>query len=177
MLFIDTGLPGLLLFEPRVFEDERGYFYESYNQAVFEQSGIACRFVQDNQAGSRRGVLRGLHFQVGEYAQAKLVRVLQGSVWDVAVDMRPDSPAYGRWYGVELSAENRRQLFIPRGFAHGYAVLSDYAEFFYKCDNFYSKAHEGGIRYDDPRLNIDWKLPASEFIVSEKDLLLPYWKG
>lgn len=134
---------------------------------------MTMRFVQDNQARSTRGVLRGLHYQVGEMAQAKLVRVLEGEVLDVAVDIRDGSPTYGQWFGIRLSAENKRQLLVPRGFAHGYVVLSETAEFFYKCDNFYSKAHEGGIRYDDPALRIDWEIDLSEVLVAEKDLALP----
>ncbi|MCB0528346.1 MAG: dTDP-4-dehydrorhamnose 3,5-epimerase [Saprospiraceae bacterium] len=173
MPFISTPIPGLILFEPRIFYDERGYFYESYNQRTWQEADMNAVFVQDNQARSTRGVLRGLHYQVGEMAQAKLVRVLEGEVLDVAVDLRPSSPAYGQWYGVRLSAENKRQLFVPRGFAHGYVVLSDTAEFFYKCDNFYSKAHEGGIRYDDPTLKIDWGFDLAQVIVAEKDLSLP----
>lgn len=132
-------------------------------------------FVQINQAHSRRGVLRGLHYQVGEMAQAKLVRVIAGEVLDVAVDLREDSPTYGQWFSIRLSAENRRQLYIPRGFAHGYAVLSDQAEFLYLCDNYYSRAHEGGIRYDDPTLAIDWQCNLDSVIVSEKDRALPFF--
>ena len=135
---------------------------------------MQANFVQDNQARSTRGVLRGLHYQVGEMAQAKLVRVLEGEVLDVVVDIREGSPTYGQWYSVRLSAENKRQLFVPRGFAHGYVVLSETAEFFYKCDNFYSKAHEGGIRFDDPALAIDWEVDLSEVIVADKDLALPF---
>ena len=130
-------------------------------------------FVQDNQARSCKGVLRGLHYQIGEAAQAKLVRVTEGEVLDVAVDVREDSPTYGQWYSILLSAENKKQLLVPRGFAHGYVVLSDTAEFFYKCDNYYSKAHEGGIRYDDPTLLIDWQFNLAEVLVSEKDVVLP----
>lgn len=173
MPIIETALPGLKIIEPRVFEDERGYFYEAYNQRVFEEIGIHANFVQDNQARSTYGVLRGLHYQIGEYAQAKLVRVIDGEVLDVVVDIRKDSPTYGRWLSIRLSAENKRQVFVPRGFAHGYAVLSPTAEFFYKCDNFYSKEHEGGIRYDDPRIGIDWQLPPDKIILSEKDKMLP----
>jgi dTDP-4-dehydrorhamnose 3,5-epimerase len=177
MPFLQTPIPGLLIFEPRVFPDERGYFYESYNQRTWEEAGMAMNFVQDNQACSTRGVLRGLHYQVGEMAQAKLVRVLEGEVLDVVVDIREDSPTYSHWYGIRLSAENKRQLLVPRGFAHGYVVLSETAEFFYKCDNFYSKAHEGGIRYDDPMLAIDWGFDLAEVIVAEKDLALPQFGG
>lgn len=173
MPFIPTEIEGLLIFEPQVFADERGYFFESYNQRIFEQAGITTPFVQDNQARSVRGVLRGLHYQIEPFAQAKLVRVLEGSVLDVVVDLRPQSATYGKWLGVELSAQNKRQLYVPRGFAHGYVVLSDTAEFFYKCDNFYSKAHEGGIIYNDPSLGIDWQMPLDAAIVSEKDKILP----
>ena len=173
MPFIDTPIEGLKVFLPNVFEDERGYFFEAFNQNIFEQGGIIANFVQDNQARSTFGVLRGLHYQVEPYAQAKLVRVLQGEVLDIAVDIREGSPTYGESYSLVLSAENKRQLFIPRGFAHGYVVLSETAEFFYKCDNFYSKAHEGGVRFDDPTLNIDWKIAADQAILSPKDEILP----
>lgn len=173
MPFFDTPFPGLKLFKPKVWEDARGYFFEAFNQKTFEEAGITAPFVQDNQARSSFGVLRGLHYQVGPYAQAKLVRVLQGEVLDVVADLRPDSPTFGQWYSVRLSSENKWQLFVPRGFAHGYAVLSETAEFFYKCDNFYSREHEGGIIYNDPTLNIDWELGPGQAILSEKDLLLP----
>ena len=173
MPFITTEFPGLVVFEPRVFGDERGYFFESFNQQVFESAGITRPFVQDNQARSGYGVLRGLHFQKGDAAQAKLVRVLEGKVLDVVVDLRFGSPTYGKSYSIELSAENKLQLFVPRGFAHGYVVLSDTAEFFYKCDNFYSKADEGGLIYNDPALNIDWKIDLSDAILSDKDRILP----
>lgn len=174
MPFISTDIPDLLIFDPQVWEDERGYFFESYNRRTFAEAGITADFVQDNEARSTYGVLRGLHYQTGAAAQAKLVRVTQGEVYDVAVDLRPDSPTHGRWLGLHLSAANRRQLFVPRGFAHGYLVLSDTAVFNYKCDNYYDRAAEGGLRYDDPRLNIDWPLPAEVFVVSDKDLRLPY---
>lgn len=175
MPFLTTPIPGLLIFEPRIFPDERGYFYESYNQRTWEEAGVKMTFVQDNQARSTRGVLRGLHYQVGEMAQAKLVRVLEGEVMDIVVDIREDSSTYRQWYGIRLSAENKRQLLVPRGFAHGYVVLSETAEFFYKCDNYYSKAHEGGIRFDDPALAIDWAFDLSKVIVAEKDLALPFF--
>lgn len=168
-----TPIKGLLLFEPRVFHDERGYFFESYNQQTWSEAGAHSVFVQDNEAHSTYGVLRGLHYQTGEAAQAKLVRVVAGEVLDVAVDLRPGSETYGQWYSVRLSAENKRQLLVPRGFAHGYVVLSESAEFVYKCDNFYSKAHEGGLRYDDPTLNIDWEIDLKKVIVSDKDKALP----
>lgn len=175
MPFISTPIPDLIVFEPRIFPDERGYFFESYNRRTWEEAGVTMNFVQDNQARSTRGVLRGLHYQTGEMAQAKLVRVLDGEVLDVVVDIRPESPTYGQWYGIRLSAENKRQMLVPRGFAHGYIVLSETAEFFYKCDNFYSKAHEGGIRYDDPQLRIDWEFDLAQVLVAEKDLALPYF--
>ncbi len=173
MAFIETPIPGLVIFEPNVFYDERGYFFESYNRRVWEDFGITTDFVQTNQARSTRGVLRGLHYQVAPMAQAKLVRVVEGEVLDVVVDIRENSATYGQWYGVRLSAENKRQLFVPRGFAHGYVVLSDTAEFLYQCDNFYAKDLEGGIRYDDPALAIDWEFDLSKVLVSEKDLALP----
>jgi dTDP-4-dehydrorhamnose 3,5-epimerase len=177
MPFTLTPISGLLVFEPAVFRDERGYFFESYNRRVWEEAGVPADFVQDNQARSTRGVLRGLHYQTGEMAQAKLVRVIEGEVLDVAVDLREDSPTFGQWYGIHLSAENKRQLFVPRGFAHGYVVLSETAEFAYKCDNYYSKAHEGGVRFDDPALAIDWEYDLSKVLVSEKDLALPGLAG
>lgn len=173
MPFHKTEFPGLVIFEPRVFEDERGYFYESFNAKVFQEAGIAEPFVQDNQAKSTYGVLRGLHFQTGEYAQAKLVRVLEGTVLDVVVDLRDGSPMYGKAFSIELSDANKLQLYVPRGFAHGYAVLSETAVFFYKCDNFYSKAHEGGILWSDPKLEIDWRIPAEKVLLSDKDKVLP----
>ncbi|MEQ8707270.1 MAG: dTDP-4-dehydrorhamnose 3,5-epimerase [Phaeodactylibacter sp.] len=173
MPFLNTPIKGLKIFEPQVWKDDRGYFYEAFNQQRFKEAGIAVPFVQDNQARSTRGVLRGLHYQVGEHAQAKLVRVIEGEVLDMVVDIRPDSATYGQWFSIRLSAENKRQLFVPRGFAHGYLVLSPTAEFFYKCDNFYSKEHEGGIIFDDPKLAIDWEIDQEELILSEKDKVLP----
>lgn len=169
MPFIDTEIEGLKVFEPKVWGDERGYFYESYNYNTFKAAGIDAQFVQDNQARSVFGVLRGLHYQVPPFAQAKLVRVIEGEVLDVVVDIREDSPTYGKTFSVLLSAENKKQLFVPRGFAHGYVVLSETAEFFYKCDNFYSKESEGSILYKDPTLNIDWKIDLDKAILSEKD--------
>lgn len=168
-----TEIPGLTILEPKIFEDSRGYFFESYNQKAFEQAGITNRFVQDNQSKSTYGVLRGLHFQRDPFSQAKLVRVLEGKVLDVAVDLRAGSPTYGKWHGEILSAENKKQMFIPRGFAHGFLVLSETAEFFYKCDNFYSREHDGGIRFDDPALKIDWQFNANKLVISEKDAKLP----
>jgi dTDP-4-dehydrorhamnose 3,5-epimerase len=176
MPFFPTPIEGLIIFEPQVWEDHRGYFFESYNRRTFEAAGISADFVQDNQARSNYGVLRGLHFQKPPFEQAKLVRVTEGAVFDVAVDLRPDSPTRGRWYGVELSAENKRQLFVPRGFAHGYVVLSPVAEFCYKCDNFYAKDHDAGIRFDDPTLQIEWPINLQDAVLSEKDLALPGWE-
>ncbi len=157
--------------EPTVFEDSRGYFYESFNEARFnELTSQQVHFVQDNQSFSSYCVLRGLHFQQGKHAQAKLVRVLRGKVLDVAVDIRPESPTFGNHFSIELSAENRLQLFIPRGFAHGFVVLSEEAEFFYKCDNYYNKASEGSILFSDKDLNIDWRIKPEQALVSDKDI-------
>ncbi len=173
MEFIHTEIKDCVIIKPTVFEDNRGYFFESFNEQKFNQlTGLNIHFVQDNQAKSNRGILRGLHFQKGEHAQAKLVRVLQGKVIDVAVDLRKDSPTYLQHVAVELSAENNLQLFVPRGFAHGYSVLEDNTIFFYKCDNFYNKESEGGLFYADPKLNINWQLNEDEIILSEKDKLL-----
>lgn len=173
MKILETPLPGLVLILPRVFEDSRGYFFESYNQKEFAGHGLDVRFVQDNQSLSEYGVVRGLHFQVAPYSQSKLVRVLEGSVWDVAVDIRRNSPTYKQFYGVELSAENKLQLFIPQGFAHGFAVTSERAVFFYKCDSYYNPESERGIHYLDPDLNIPWPIPAPQILVSAKDQVLP----
>jgi len=174
MTATETKLKGCFIIEPQVFKDNRGYFFESFNQDSFnELIGEVIDFVQDNESFSSKGVLRGLHFQKGGYAQAKLVRVVKGKVLDVVVDMRKNSPTFSKHFSIELSEENKTQLFVPRGFAHGFIVLSDTAIFSYKCDNFYNKTSEQGFRYDDPSLGIDWKLPTNEFIVSEKDLVLP----
>jgi len=173
MPFIDTPLPDLKIFEPNVWNDDRGYFYESYNENTFLDADIHYNWVQDNQAKSSYGVLRGLHYQVGKNSQAKLVRVFQGEVLDVVVDIRPDSITYGQSYSLILSEENKKQLLVPRGFAHGYAVLSETAIFFYKCDNFYSKEDEGGILYNDVTLQIDWLIPTEKAILSDKDLKQP----
>src|SRR6185312_13595172 len=169
MPFIQTGFEGLLVFEPKVFEDNRGYFFESYNQKVFSEEGVQINFVQDNQARSSFGVVRGLHFQKDPHAQTKLIRVLSGQIIDVAVDIRFGSPTYGKAYSILLSAENKKQLLVPKGFAHGYSVISETAEVFYKCDQFYHKETEGGISWNDPSLHIDWQIPADKMIVSEKD--------
>lgn len=177
MNFIETKLKGCFLLEPKIILDERGYFMESFNENTFHKGiGQPVHFVQDNQSYSTRGVLRGLHYQTEEHAQAKLVRVLQGEVLDVAVDIRPESDTYGQHVAVLLSAENQKQLFIPRGFAHGFVVLSETATFFYKCDNFYNKESEGGIIFNDPSLQIDWQLSESELLISEKDNILTVLK-
>ena len=174
MNVIKTPIEGLLILEPKVFHDDRGYFYESYNEQAFrEATGMDVKFVQDNQARSTRNVLRGLHFQNPPHAQTKLIRALQGEIWDVVVDLRKESPTYGQWYGVLLSLENKRQFLIPKGFAHGYSVLSETAEVFYKCDDFYSKGDEGGVYYADPTLGIDWKMDLKQAIVSGKDQQQP----
>lgn len=169
MNFINTEIDGVYIIEPKIFNDARGYFFESYNEPEFIKNGIPNRFVQDNQSKSSYGVVRGLHCQLGEHSQAKLVRVLQGRVLDVAVDVRPGSKTFGKHVAVELSAENQRQLFIPRHFLHGFSVLSDEAIFAYKVDNLYNKESEFGIRYDDPEIGVDWKVPADKIITSEKD--------
>jgi len=167
---IHTEIKDCFIIKPTVFSDNRGYFFESFNEQKFNQiTGLDIHFVQDNQAKSDRGILRGLHFQKGAHAQAKLVRVLQGKVIDVAVDLRKDSPTYLQHIAVELSAENNLQLFVPRGFAHGYSVLEDNTVFCYKCDNYYNKEAEGGVYYADPKLNIQWQLNEDEIILSEKD--------
>nr|AOE10480.1 dTDP-4-dehydrorhamnose 3,5-epimerase [uncultured bacterium] len=174
MTATETKLRGCFIIEPKVFKDPRGYFFESFSQNKFNALiGQKINFVQDNESFSSKGVLRGLHFQTGAYAQAKLVRVIEGAVLDVVVDMRKESPTFSEHFSIELSEDNKRQLFVPKGFAHGFIVLSETAIFSYKCDNFYDKASEQGLRYDDPLLGIDWRLPAKEFIVSEKDLVLP----
>lgn len=173
MHFIKTEIEGVYIIEPRVFEDERGYLFESYSKAKFEAAGLHYEFIQDNQSKSSYGTVRGLHFQKGEHAQAKLVRVLEGAVLDVAVDLRKGSPTYGKHVAVELSAENKRQMLIPRGFAHGFSVLSETAVFAYKCDNLYCKEAEGGLRFDDSALGIDWRIDISKALTSEKDQNLP----
>ncbi len=173
MNIIETKIPGVVIIEPRIFEDARGYFFESFNQREFEEKvGPVC-FVQDNESKSSYGVVRGLHFQKGEHAQSKLVRVVKGAVLDVAVDIRKGLPTFGQWVSVELTEENHRQFFIPRGFAHGFSVLSETAVFQYKCDNFYAPQSEGAIAWDDPDLNIDWRIPADKIILSAKDAKHP----
>ena len=173
MNLIETEIAGIIIIEPRVFEDGRGYFFETYNEKIWAEAGLDTRFVQDNESSSTYGTIRGLHRQVGEYAQAKLVRAVSGCVLDVAVDLRKDSPTYGRHVAVELSGENKRQVFIPRGCAHGFSVLSESATFVYKCDNFYAPRAESGVRCDDLALGIDWRISHEKRILSEKDLQLP----
>lgn len=173
----ETFLKECFVIEPTIFKDGRGYFFESFQLEKFQkETGLSVNFVQDNEALSSRGVLRGLHFQKDVYAQAKLVRVIQGKVLDVVVDLRATSKTYGEYFSIVLSGENKKQLFVPRGFAHGYAVLEDNTVFSYKCDNYYHPASEGGIKYDDPSLNIDWGLSNDEIELSEKDRVLPYLK-
>ena len=173
MPFIKTQFTGLLVFEPKVFEDNRGYFFESYNQKLFSDEGVLINFVQDNQAKSSFGVIRGLHYQLEPHAQTKLLRVLGGEIIDAVVDVRRNSPTYGKAYTILLSAENKKQLLVPKGFAHGYSVISETAEVFYKCDEFYHRESEGGIAWNDPSLQIDWQIPADKSIVSDKDKVYP----
>lgn len=169
MKIIQTDIEGVVIIEPAVFGDERGYFFESFSQKEFQEKVCHTVFVQDNESKSKYGVLRGLHFQKPPFEQAKLLRVVRGKVLDVAVDIRKNSPTFGRHVSTELSEENKRQLFIPRGFAHGFAVLSEEVIFQYKCDNYYAPPYEGAILWNDPQLNIDWKLPADALLLSEKD--------
>ena len=171
-----TEIPEVLIVEPKLFGDARGYFFESWNEAKYAERGITARFIQDNESLSRFGVLRGLHFQAAPYTQAKLVRVIQGAVLDVALDIRKGSPTFGRHVAVELSGENKRQLFVPRGFAHGFVVLSEEVLFAYKCDNHYMPSHERGIAFDDPALGIDWRVKVDNFILSPKDTRNPLLK-
>ena len=169
MKITKTNIPDLLIIEPKVLEDKRGYFFESYNSENLSKQGIEFNFVQDNQSKSTYGVIRGLHYQLAPYEQTKLIRVLDGKILDVAVDIRKSSPTFGKWYSIELSAENKKQLLVPRGFAHGFAVLSDIAIVLYKCDNFYHPAADSGIIYNDSTLNIDWQIIKKDINVSEKD--------
>jgi len=173
MNVVKTNIPGVLIIEPRVFEDSRGYFFESFSQRVFSKEVAEIQFVQDNESKSSYGVLRGLHFQKPPYTQSKLVRVVRGRVLDVAVDIRKGSPTFGQWTSCELTEDNHRQFFIPKGFAHGFSVLSETAVFQYKCDEFYHPESEGAILWNDPQLNIDWQLPASDISLSEKDTKNP----
>lgn len=175
MEIIKTPIPDLLIIKPKIFEDSRGYFYEVYNEKRYNEVGITYHFCQDNQSKSTYGVLRGLHYQLSPASQSKLVYVIEGKVWDVAVDLRSTSPTFKQWYGIELSAENHLQFLIPKGFAHGYAVLSEMAIFAYKCDEFYNPSLERGIIYNDPILAIDWRIPAEKMIISEKDSKHPFF--
>jgi dTDP-4-dehydrorhamnose 3,5-epimerase len=173
MPFLTTDFPGLMIFEPKVFEDSRGYFFESFNEQTCKANGIDIKFVQDNQAKSSFGVIRGLHYQLAPYSQTKFIRVLTGSIIDAVVDLRKGSPTFGKSFSIELNANNHLQLLVPKGFAHGYSVISETAEVFYKCDDFYHKEAEAGIMFNDPALNIDWKIPEDQQIISEKDQLHP----
>ncbi len=173
MKVIETDIEGVVIIEPTLFGDERGYFFESYSQQKFDELVRPIRFVQDNESKSKYGVLRGLHFQKGKYAQSKLVRVVEGRVLDVAVDIRRGSPTFGKYVSVELSAENKRQFFVPRGFAHGFVVLSPTATFQYKCDNLYAPTAEGSVIWNDPTIAIDWGVKSEDIILSAKDMLHP----
>lgn len=173
MEIIKTNIEGLVVIQPRVFADARGFFFESYNEKMYKDNGIDVNFCQDNQSKSGYGVIRGLHYQLNPHSQTKLVSVIQGAVWDVAVDLRKNSPTFGQWYGVELSEVNHTQFLIPKGFAHGFSVLSETAVFSYKCDDFYNPTLERGIMFNDPALAIDWKIPAGKEIISDKDMKHP----
>lgn len=174
MIIEKTNIEDCLIITPNVYKDKRGYFFESFNQSSFKtETGLDISFVQDNESYSTRGVLRGLHYQTGEYAQAKLVRVIKGKILDIAVDLRENSKSYGKHTSIILSDENRKQLFIPRGFAHGFVVLSDEVIFSYKCDNYYNKSSEAGLIYNDPQLKLNWLLSEDELLISDKDLKLP----
>lgn len=173
MKIIKTKIPGLVIFEPKVFEDARGYFFESFRKEWYSEAGINVDFVQDNESKSEYGVIRGLHYQLNPHGQAKLVRVVEGKVYDVAVDLRKGSPTFGEWVGVELDGENKKQLYIPRGFAHGFSVLSETAVFSYKCDAYYNSEAERGINFDDAKLQIDWRIDNLRQVVSEKDKNAP----
>lgn len=175
MEIVETGIEGLLIVKPQVFGDARGFFFETYNEKRYKNAGIDYKFVQDNISSSRYGVVRGLHFQKPPYSQTKLVQVIEGSVLDVAVDLRSGSSTYGKWFSVELTSENHWQFLIPRGFAHGFSVLSEKAMFTYKCDNLYNPSSEGGVRFDDPTLNIDWRIDLNKAITSDKDKKHPFF--
>lgn len=172
----EIGIEGLKILLPRVHQDTRGYFFASYNKGEFDKAGIRMDFVQDNQSRSAHSVIRGLHYQLEPKAQTKLVRVLEGRIWDVAVDLRENSPTFLQWMGAELSADNFQQLLIPKGFAHGFSVLSETAVVLYKCDELYAPDHEAGIRYDDPDIGVDWKIEPESRILSDRDLSLPYFR-
>ena len=177
MKLIETPIPDLFIVEPTIFEDSRGYFLESYSSKAFADKGIETCFIQDNESKSSKGVLRGLHYQLAPYAQTKLVRVIFGSILDVAVDIREGSPTFGQHFSIELSGENKRQLYIPKGFAHGFSVLSDEVVVNYKCDNFYQPNAERGLLYNDPELNIDWKIDLEQALVSAKDKINPLFSN
>lgn len=176
MEIIKTPIKDLIIIQPRVFPDARGFFFETYNEERYREVGITNKFVQDNMSKSSYGVVRGLHFQKPPYTQAKLVQVIEGAVLDVAVDLRSGSETYGQWYAVELSADNHLQFLVPCGFAHGFSVLSETAVFSYKCDNFYNPSSEGGVIFNDPDLNIDWRIPADKMVFSDKDMKHPQLK-
>ena len=173
MPFTENFINGIVIFEPNVYPDQRGFFFESYNKQLFNDNGIFAEFIQDNQSFSLYGVIRGLHYQREPFAQAKLVRVLEGSILDVVLDIRTKSPTFGKTYSIVLSSDNKKQIFVPKGFAHGFSVLSETAVISYKCDQFYNKQSEAGIRFNDPGLNIDWQIPADKILISEKDEQLP----
>jgi len=177
MKITETPIQGLLIIEPLIFEDERGYFFESYNKIKYFNNGFDTEFIQDNESKSVKGVVRGLHYQLAPFAQSKLVRVVQGRVFDVAVDLRNESPTYGKWFGLELNATNKTQLFIPRGFAHGFSVLSETAILSYKCDNIYNMESERSINCNDPYLKIDWKIDPLRQIISKKDKRAPFFEN
>ncbi|QKG80195.1 dTDP-4-dehydrorhamnose 3,5-epimerase [Tenuifilum thalassicum] len=176
MVIEETKIPEIKIIKPKVFTDNRGYFFESYNQKTFHALGIENNFIQDNESFSKKGVIRGLHYQLSPYAQSKLVRVVKGKIFDVAVDIRKNSPTFGQWVGVELSDENKHQLLIPKGFAHGFVTLSEYAIVNYKCDELYNPEADRGIRFNDPQIGIDWLIGLDEAIVSAKDNVHPYLK-
>lgn len=176
MKITETGIEDLIILEPQVFTDNRGYFFESYRRSGLEELGIHHQFIQDNESKSSFGVIRGLHFQKEPHSQAKLVRVLDGCIYDVAVDIRPHSPTFGKWFGMEISADNKLQLLVPGGFAHGFSVLSEHATLLYKCDAYYHPDSESGIRFDDPILLIDWKIEKEVALVSDRDRGLPFFK-
>ena len=177
MPFTPTTFPGLIIVEPVILEDSRGYFFESYNENVYRANHIPVTFVQDNQSRSSYGVIRGLHYQRPPYAQSKLIRVLSGAIVDTVLDLRTGSPTYGETFSIQLSAENKKQLFVPQGFAHGFSVISETAEVMYKCDSYYNRESESGILYNDPQLKIDWHIPDNRATVSEKDKLLPLFNS
>jgi len=176
MEIIKTDIPNLLIIKPEVYSDPRGFFVESYAQARYQEAGIAANFIQDNISKSSYGVIRGLHYQLAPYSQAKLIHVIEGKILDIAVDLRKNSPTFGQHYAVELTAENKLQFYIPQGFAHGFSVLSETAVVSYKCDNYYSQEAERGIAYNDATLNIDWKIPMDKAVISSKDSILPAFK-